>query len=137
LHFCGYPNKIHRLKKVEAANMTWFILGGLIIALEYVIASVFLILTVIGVSFAKETLRIGSLNSGPFGKRVYQKHPFGRPTFLLNFLWVIFGGMWIALSHIILGAAFALTIVGIPFAQKHFRMASVALTPFGVKIIED
>ncbi len=47
-------------------------------------------------------------------------------------VWIIFGGIWIALSHLILGLAFAITIVGIPFAQKHFRLASVALTPFGV-----
>lgn len=125
------------MKKVEAANMTWFILGGLIIALEYVVASMLLILTVIGISFARETLRIGSLNSGPFGKRVYQKHAFGRPSFFMNCLWILFGGFWIALSHVILGAAFAITIIGLPFAQKHFRMASVALTPYGVKIMDD
>ena len=117
--------------------MTWFLLGGLIIALEYIIGSILLILTVGGISFAKETLRIGSLNSGPFGKRVYQKHTFGRPSFFLNCIWIIFGGIWIALSHIILGVAFAITIIGLPFAQKHFRMASIALTPYGAKIMED
>ena len=117
--------------------MTWFIFGGLIIALEYIIASILILLTVVGVSFAKETLKIGSLNSGPFGKRVYQKKPFGQPTFFLNIVWIIFGGIWIASSHIILGIAFAITIIGIPFAQKHFRMAAIALTPYGVKIMDD
>ncbi len=125
------------LKKIEAANMAWFIFGGLIIALEYIVASIFLLFTVVGISFAKETLKIGSLNSSPFGKRVYQKRAFGHPTVFLNLVWIIFGGVWIALSHIILGLAFGITIVGIPFAQKHFRMASIALTPFGVKIKDD
>ena len=117
--------------------MTWFIFGGLIITLEYVIARMLLILNLVGVSFAKETLKIGSLNSGPFGKRVYQKRPFGQPTILLNLIWIVFGGIWIALSPVILGTAFAITIIGMPFAQKHYRLAAVALTPFGVKIIDD
>ena len=117
--------------------MTWFIFGGLIITLEYVIARMLLILNVLGVSFAKETLKIGSLNSGPFGKRVYQKRPFGQPTILLNLIWIVFGGIWIALSPVILGTAFAITIIGMPFAQKHYRLAAVALTPFSVKIIDD
>ena len=117
--------------------MTWFVFGGLIIALEYVVASVFLLFTIVGFSFAKETLRIGSLNSGPFGKRVYQKRPFGQPTVFLNLIWILLGGIWIALSHLILGTAFAITIIGIPFAQKHYRLATVALTPFGVKIMDD
>ena len=117
--------------------MTWFIFGGLIIALEYIVASTLILFTGIGTSFAKETLRIGSLNSGPFGKRVYQKKSFGQPTVFFNLIWILFGGLWIALSHIILGTAFAITIIGLPFAQKHFRMAAVALTPYGVKIIDD
>lgn len=117
--------------------MIWFILGGLIIALEYIIASIVLIFTVVGISFAKETLRIGSLNSSPFGKRVYKRKTLGYPPILLRAIWIIFGGAWIALSHIILGIAFAITIIGIPFAQKHFRMASVALTPFGVTIVDE
>ncbi len=117
--------------------MIWFILGGLVIALEYIAASLFLIFTVVGISSAKDTLKLGSIISGPFGKRVYQKKAFGHPSLLLNIIWVIFAGLWISLSHIILGTSFALTIIGIPFAQKHFRLASVALTPFGVKVIED
>lgn len=117
--------------------MTWFVLGGLVIALEYIVASVLLIVTVIGIPFARETLRIGSLNSGPFGKRVYKRKSFGHPSYFLSAIWIIFGGIWIALSHLILGIAFGITIVGIPFAQKHFRLASVALTPYGVKILED
>lgn len=132
-----YNPKHEPLKKVELANMIWFIFGGLIIALEYVIASIFLMLTVVGASFAKETLKIGSLNSGPFGKRVYQKRPFGQPTIFLNLIWILFGGVWIALSHLILGTTFAITIIGIPFAQKHYRMAAVALTPFGAEIMDD
>jgi uncharacterized membrane protein YccF (DUF307 family) len=125
------------LKKVEAANMTWFLLGGVIIALEYIIASILMILTVFSIPFAKETLKIGSLNSGPFGKRVYRKKQFGQPSLLVNIIWILFGGLWIAISHVILGIAFSITIIGIPFAQKHFRMASVALSPFGAKILDD
>jgi uncharacterized membrane protein YccF (DUF307 family) len=117
--------------------MTWFIFGGLIIALEYIIASIFLLITVFGASFAKETLKIGSLNSGPFGKRVYQKRSFGQPSLFLNIIWILFGGIWIALSHLILGTAFAITIIGMPFAQKHYRMAAIALTPYGVEILDD
>lgn len=118
--------------------MIWFILGGgLLIALEYVIASFLLIFTVVGIPFAKETLRIGSLNSGPFGKRVFQRNNFGKPSIFLNCIWIIFGGLWISLSHLILGVAFFITIIGFPFAQKHFRLAAIALTPFGAKILDD
>ncbi|MFT5819411.1 MAG: uncharacterized membrane protein YccF (DUF307 family) [Crocinitomix sp.] len=133
----GFWPKHISLRKVEIANMVWFIFGGLIIALEYVIASILILFTVVGVSFAKETLKIGSLNSSPFGKRVYQKHNFGQPSLFLNIIWILFGGIWIALSHLILGTAFAITIIGIPFAQKHYRMAAIALIPYGVEILDD
>ncbi len=113
-------------------NLIWFIFGGFIIAIEYFIASIILIITIIGIPFGLQTLKMASLALWPFGRDpVHIKQPDGCLTIILNLIWILFGGIWIALSHLVLGAAFFITIIGIPFGMQHFKLASLALTPFG------
>jgi len=116
-------------------NIIWFVFGGFIIAIEYLIVSIILAITIIGIPFAFQTLKLASLAIWPFGRQaVNVNQPDGCLSTILNLIWILFGGIWIALTHIVFGILFSITIVGIPFGKQHFKMASLALTPFGKTI---
>jgi uncharacterized membrane protein YccF (DUF307 family) len=117
-------------------NLIWLIFGGLLIAVEYLIASLLLMLTVIGIPFGFQTLKLASLALWPFGRKtIYIEQSTGCVSTLMNILWILFGGIWISLSHALFGFLFFVTIIGIPFGRQHFKLASIALTPFGRKVV--
>jgi uncharacterized membrane protein YccF (DUF307 family) len=92
-------------------------------------------LTIIGIPFGLQTLKLASLAIWPFGRSpVYMENASGVLATLMNIIWLLLGGIWIALSHAIIGFLFFLTLIGIPFGRQHFKMASIALSPFGKKI---
>ena len=113
-------------------NIIWFLFGGVIVALEYFIASIVMMFTIIGIPFGIQTLKLGALALWPFNKEItYQP---GEPSMLstiMNVIWIICGGIWISLTHLIFGLIFSITIIGIPWALQHFKLASLALAPFG------
>jgi uncharacterized membrane protein YccF (DUF307 family) len=115
-------------------NLLWLVFGGLFIAIEYFLASLLLMITIIGIPFGVQTMKLAVLAIWPFGKDIsIQDKPTGLST-IMNMIWILIGGVWISLSHIIFGILLGITIVGIPFAKQHFKLASLALTPFGRKI---
>lgn len=117
-------------------NIIWIVFGGLIIALEYLIASILLIITIIGIPFGLQTLKLGVLALWPFGQQIRSKKENGGCiNTLMNIIWILIGGIWISLSHLVFGILFFITIIGIPFARQHFKLAALALTPFGKEII--
>ncbi len=117
-------------------NLIWLLFGGIMIAIEYFVCSIFLILTIVGIPFGMQTLKLGVLALWPFGSEVrYQAQASGCLNTLMNVIWLIFGGFLIALTHIFWGLILAITIIGIPFARQHFKLAGVALTPFGRSIV--
>lgn len=117
-------------------NLIWFLCGGVLIALEYAISSFFLCLTIIGIPFGLQTFKLASLALFPFGKRtVINERANGTLSLIMNILWIILGGIWICLTHLLFGAVLFITIIGIPFAKQHFKLASVALFPFGRSIV--
>ena len=116
-------------------NLLWLIFGGLAIAIEYLVASLALFITVIGIPFGLQTLKLVSLAIWPFGKTVVQKQQnSGCLNTLMNVLWIFIGGIWICLTHLLFGILFCITIIGIPFGKQHFKLASIALTPFGKEV---
>ena len=118
-------------------NILWLIFGGVIVALEYFISSFILIITIIGIPFGVQTMKLGILALWPFGKTTVQsERSSGCLYIIFNILWILIGGIWIALSHFIFGIILYITIIGIPFGNQHFKLASLALTPFGRDIIE-
>ena len=117
-------------------NVLWLVFGGLLIAIEYFIASLILMITIIGIPFAIQTLKLAALAFWPFGKDTELNSRPSRLSTVMNVIWILIGGVWISLSHIILGILLGITIVGIPFAKQHFKLASLALTPFGRTIIQ-
>lgn len=117
-------------------NLIWLLFGGLCIAIEYVVSSFLLIITIIGIPFGMQTLKLASLAIWPFGKKVQiREHQPGCLYTLMNFIWLIIGGIWIFLSHIFFGILLGITIIGIPFAKQHFKLAGLALTPFGREVV--
>ena len=117
-------------------NLIWLIFGGLIIAIEYFIGSLILMLTIVGIPFGLQTLKMGSLAMWPFG-RTSRPEPRGSGCLyvFMNVLWLLCGGIWIALTHAVLGVLLYLTIIGIPFGNQHFKLTEVAITPFGRRIM--
>jgi len=117
-------------------NVIWLVFGGIIISIEYLVSSLLLIATIIGIPFGLQTLKLAVLALWPFGSEIRMKP--GNPgclSTIMNVIWLIIGGIWISLTHVIFGILFAITIIGIPFALQHFKLASLALTPFGREIL--
>ena len=119
-------------------NILWLLFGGVFIALEYFFASIILFLTIIGIPFGIQTMKLAGLALWPFGKEVILKEKAsGCLTTFMNLIWIVVGGIWISLSHIVFGILFGITIIGIPFAKQHFKLAALSLTPFGREIISE
>jgi len=117
-------------------NLIWLLFGGIIIAIEYFIGSLILMLTIVGIPFGLHTLKMGSLSIWPFGRTSrMEPQASGCLYILMNVLWLICGGIWIALTHAFFGVLLYITIIGIPFGNQHFKLTEVAINPFGRRII--
>lgn len=117
-------------------NVLWLIFGGIVTAVEYLISSLLLMVTIIGIPFGMQTLKMAGLALWPFGKEVRSGERSGGCLYvLMNVLWIFLGGIWISLSHLAFGVILCITIIGIPFGLQHFKLAALALTPFGKDIV--
>ena len=104
-------------------------------AVEYLLASIVLIVTIIGIPFGIQTLKLALVALWPFGSRVTDGGRSGGCLYvLMNIIWILIGGIWISLTHILSGLLLCLTVIGIPFGMQHFKMAHLALSPFGKNI---
>jgi len=118
-------------------NVLWiFFGGGLLIWLEYLIGGLLLCLTVVGIPFGVQCFKIAGLALMPFGKDLVEQKGSGGIGFVLNVFWILIAGIWIFLSHLALGLGLAVTIIGIPFALQHLKLAFLALAPFGQRVKE-
>lgn len=113
-------------------NLFWIIFGGWLIFLEYFLSGLLLCITLIGIPFGLQCFKIGFASLFPFGKTVRDiPGTSGTISFLLNIIWILIGGIWIALSHLVLGVLLCITVIGIPFAMQHFKLMGLAFMPFG------
>jgi uncharacterized membrane protein YccF (DUF307 family) len=117
-------------------NLVWLLFGGIIIAIEYFIGSIVLMITIVGIPFGIQTLKMAALAIWPFGRdtRVHERAS-GCLYILMNILWLLTGGLWIAATHAIFGIILCITIIGIPFGLQHFKLTAIALSPFGRDIV--
>ena len=116
-------------------NILWLIMGGLVVSLYYALMGILFCITVIGIPFGLQLIKMAGLALWPFGRDVHSDtNDGGCLAIIMNVIWIIFGGIEIALLHIGFGIACCLTIVGIPFGMQHFKMAILAFIPFGKKI---
>jgi len=119
-------------------NILWFIFGGGVFSwIMWVSLGCLLFITIVGIPFAYAAFRIAGFAAFPFGKELVDSRAMGADriagTGLANFLWIILAGIWLAISHILVGAGLCLTIIGIPFGFAHFRLAGVCFSPLGKK----
>lgn len=116
-------------------NIIWFLFGGLMIAVEYLLAGLALMITIVGIPFGIQCVKLGVLALWPFGKTVTEDEASsGCLSLVMNVIWFFVGGFWIALTHLLWGIFFCITIVGIPFGKQHFKLIKLALLPFGKQI---
>ncbi|MGL5683438.1 MAG: YccF domain-containing protein [Marinifilaceae bacterium] len=117
-------------------NIIWLLFGGIVIAMEYFLSSLLLFITIIGIPFGLQTMKLGIMALWPFGAEVCDvPEAHGCLSTLMNIVWIFIGGIWIALTHLFFGLLLCVTIIGIPWGLQHFKMAGLALTPFGHKIV--
>lgn len=113
-------------------NILWIIFGGFLIALEYLIAGLLMCITIIGIPFGIQSFKLAIASLFPFGKEVKNNTNTGSGvSTLLNIIWILLGGIWITLTHLVLGLGLCLTIIGIPFGLQHFKLMKLSFTPFG------
>lgn len=116
-------------------NIIWIIFGGIFIFFEYIIGGLLLCLTIIGIPFGLQCFKFAVVGLAPFGVKIIDNpHDSGCLSTLMNVIWLIFGGFWIMLTHLLFGILFCITIIGIPFGRQHFKLMSLAFTPFGKTI---
>ena len=112
-------------------NILWFIFTGLAAALSWFLLGLILCITIIGIPFGKQCFKIARLSAWPFGSNVttnFGKHP------IANVIWLLVCGIALAISFIVAGVLWCITIIGIPFGKQCFKLAVLSATPFGARI---
>lgn len=116
-------------------NILWLVLSGLWMAIAYVAFGVLACILIITIPFGIASFRIAQYALWPFGRTVIRRADAGIASALGNLVWLIFGGIWLALGHIITGTLLCLTIIGIPLGVANFKMVPISLTPLGREIV--
>lgn len=116
-------------------NILWFVLVGWCSALTWLLLGILWCITIIGIPVGKQCFKFATMSAVPFGKSIR----FSNSSFklIINILWLIFGGIELALFYLATGIAFCCTIIGIPFGIQCFKLAKLALLPLGAEIIKD
>jgi uncharacterized membrane protein YccF (DUF307 family) len=113
-------------------NLIWIVFGGLLLFFEYLLAGLVLCLTIVGIPFGVQCMKLSLVALMPFGRKIVErKQPAGVFSIVMNVVWILVGGVWIAVTHLIFAVLFALTLIGIPFAGQHLKLAGLSLAPFG------
>ena len=116
-------------------NILWIICGGLLSALGWVAAGCIWCITVVGIPVGVQCFKLASISLNPFGKEIVNDG--GAGSFILNVIWFIISGWELALGNFLLGCILCITIVGIPWGKQYFKIAKVALSPFGARIVRE
>jgi uncharacterized membrane protein YccF (DUF307 family) len=124
-------------------NILWLLTGGIWMAVAWVIAALIMAISIIGLPWARAALTIALYTLLPFGHRVVSRADYtgredigtGPLGFIGNVIWLVLAGWWLALGHLVSAALLAITIIGIPFAWAHVKLAGIALWPIGKEIV--
>lgn len=117
-------------------NVLWLVFSGIEMAIAYLIAGLLSILFIVTIPFALPAFRLAGYTLWPFGRVVVRRPDAGAGSTVGNVLWFLVAGWWLALLHVLFGLLLAITIIGIPFAIANFKLAGLALTPYGKDIVE-
>jgi uncharacterized membrane protein YccF (DUF307 family) len=124
-------------------NLLWIFFGGLWMAAAWMIAAVVMAITIVGLPWARAAFNIGAYTLLPFGQRAIRRDDLtgqadigtGLMGLIGNVIWFVLAGWWLALGHLITAVMLAVTIIGIPFAWAHLKLAGIALWPIGKVIV--
>jgi uncharacterized membrane protein YccF (DUF307 family) len=116
-------------------NVIWFIFGGFFGGLSWLLAGIIWCVTIVGIPIGLQCFKLAGLSFWPFGKQVV--YSTSSMSFLVNILWLIFSGFWLAVGHFISGCLLCITIIGIPFGMQSFKLAKLALMPFGTQVVSE
>ena len=114
-------------------NILWLMLGGVVLAAAWACIGLILCISVVGLPLGLQAFKMAGLTLTPFGRRVIYGGGVG--SMMLNIVWVLLAGLWLAIGYVVAGLANMLTIIGIPFGLQSFKMAKLALMPFGARIL--
>jgi len=113
-------------------NIIWLIFGGFFTGLGYILGGLGICLTIIGIPFGVQAIKLGIASLTPFGKEIVEVENADSPLRLIfNVIWILLFGWEIAIAHLVFGLILAITIIGLPFAKQHFKLLVIALLPFG------
>ena len=124
-------------------NVLWIAFGGLWMAAGWLVAAIIMMITIIGIPWARAALNIAFYTLLPFGQKVVDREAYtGTPSigtgplgFIGNLIWLVLAGWWLALAHLLTAFALAITIIGLPFAWAHLKLAGLSLWPIGKEIV--
>lgn len=116
-------------------NVIWLVLGGLAMAVGYVLAALLMFVLIVTIPFGLQALKLASFALWPFGRTLVKRREAGGMSVLGNLLWLVLAGWWLAMGHLLAALLCAVTIIGIPFAIAHLKLAGTALWPFGREIV--
>jgi len=113
-------------------NLIWLIFGGFLSGIGYILGGLALCLTIVGIPFGLQAIKLGGATMTPFGRELVEDpNPNSALKLVFNVIWIVFFGWEIAVSHLVHGLLLAITIIGLPFAKQHFKLIPLALLPFG------
>ena len=113
-------------------NIIWFIFGGWISGLAWVFSGLVWCLSIIGIPYGLQCFKFADLAFCPFGKEIV--YGGGPVSFIVNVIWFLFFGLWMAIGNFFIGCLWCVTIVGIPFGLQFFKIAKLSLAPFGARV---
>ena len=131
------------MKMRAIGNLLWFVLGGAIMGLAWMLAGLLAFVSIVGIPWGRACFVIGQFTFFPFGKEAIGRDELsgrddigtGALGMIGNILWFVFAGIWLAIGHLISALACFVTIIGIPFGIQHLKLAGIALAPIGKTIV--
>ena len=114
-------------------NLLWFIFGGCVSGLSWCLAGILWCITIVGGPIGVQCFKFAALSFFPFGKEVV--YGGGAVSLLMNIVWLLVSGIPLAIEHAVIGILLCITVVGIPFGLQQFKLAKLALMPFGANVI--
>ena len=114
-------------------NLLWFIFGGCISGLSWMLAGCLWCIPIIGIPYGIQCFKFASMSFFPFGKEIV--YGGGAVSFIVNVIWILISGIPLAVEHLVIGCLLCVTIIGIPFGLQQFKLAKLALMPFGTSIV--
>lgn len=113
-------------------NLLWFILGGFLTGLSWCLVGCLWCITIIGIPIGIQCFKLAGISFFPFGKEV--RYGGGTVSLLVNIIWLVISGLPLAIESAVIGVLLCMTVIGIPFGLQHFKLAKLALMPFGAEV---